>query len=155
MGTSTNGELNYGILFEDGFEFPWDNEFGNIQDWWYKTNCPESVFNPYTDDGNYKVGVKENDPRIREYFKYKDKWKKENPIGVKLINYCSADYPMYLLAIDGIGFTANRGSPELIDPSLLVLEKANEEKIKSFCDKWGITIEEDQKCGWYLTSYWG
>ena len=42
MGTSTDGRINYGILFEEDFQFPWDEDEkydGDIEQWWmYKVH---------------------------------------------------------------------------------------------------------------------
>ena len=51
MGQSTNGELWYGVVFEDGYEFPWDAEefSGDLDDWWRTENtdhpCPVELVN--------------------------------------------------------------------------------------------------------------
>jgi len=46
MGISTNGQLHFGIKFEDGFEFPWDFDdemksswrSDDIEHWWREVN---------------------------------------------------------------------------------------------------------------------
>ncbi len=155
MGVSTNAEINYGIVFEEDFEFPWSDEKyeGDIGEWWLDANGYKPPFEPYTKDGNYAPGFKEKDPRLDEYYEHLRKWMAANPIGVELVNYCSGDCPMHMLAIVGLGMVANRGYPTLIDPSKLAVDEAAIDKLMAFCAKWG--IETDGKPGWYLTSYWG
>lgn len=42
MSTSTNGEICYGILFEEGYEFPWND--GEMIEWWEdKPNSSSSL----------------------------------------------------------------------------------------------------------------
>lgn len=39
MTTSTNAELCFGIEFDEGYEFPWDEEWEDIEDWWIYEIC--------------------------------------------------------------------------------------------------------------------
>lgn len=155
MGVSTNAEINYGIVFDEGFEFPWDDDKYDcdIWEWWRDVNGYKPLFKPYSDDGGYAPGFSKDDPRIDEYYEHMNKWDEENPIGVKLVNYCSDDCPIYMLAIEKAGILAHRGEPALFVPSELLGAKAMSAWLTEFCAKWG--IETEQEPGWYLTSYWG
>jgi hypothetical protein len=156
MGVSTNGEISYGILFEEGFEFPWDNEQGegDLDDWWKSVNGYENPhFDPFDSAGNYKPGVAKDDPRIDTYFEHSREWVAAHPVPVELVNYCSDDCPMYILALPGLGTTANRGYPQAIDPAQLVVTAEQAQALKDFCAKHGIETNDEPK--WWLSSYYG
>lgn len=155
MGVSTNGQICYGIIFDDGFEFPWDAEKwgGDIDEWWRDVNGYEPGFNPYTDEGNHREGVVEDDPRIYEYHSRMQNWMKEHPIPVKLINYCSGEVPMYILAVSCSCITSRRGHPIDFDPKSLTLDGVQGLLLGLFCTKYGIETEDEPK--WWLSSFWG
>lgn len=155
MGVSTDGQINYGIPFEEGFEFPWSEDGdGDIEAWWRTANGYENpMFNPFDESGNYKPGVSRDDPRIGEYFAHQREWMKANPIPVEDVNYCSGDYPMILLAVPGLGLSCSRGDPEAFDPASLVATTEQRQSLLDFCKRWGIEVPSEP--AWYLTSYWG
>lgn len=151
MSVSTDGQLSFGILFEEGYEFPWDViHDGDIEDWWLWASGFEPSFYPYTPEGEYKEGVSEKDPRIEAYFDERQAFQKEHPLGIGVVNYCSNDCPMYILSNKGT--SSRRGYPEAIDPEFLKLSDEAERLIE-FCKKYGIEYECEPK--WYLSSYWG
>lgn len=155
MSVSTDGQINYGIPFEEGFEFPWDDESGEtgIEDWWMEANGYKPPFQPFTSEGDYAPGFSKDDPRIDEYFKHRREWLEKNPVPVEDVNYCSGDCPMILLAVPGLGLSCSRGYPEAFDPQSLVATEEQRAMLLEFCKRWGIETDEEPK--WYLTSYWG
>lgn len=156
MGVSTNGQLCYGIKFEEDFEFPWGaEEFdGDITEWWRSVNgYVNPNFNPYTEAGEYKPGVTREDPRVDEYFKHSRDWDAAHPVPVGLVNYCSGDYAMYILAVPGVGLSNRRGYPEEFDPSALKVSDEQRAALLEFCKTH--KIEHDEEPKWWLSSYWG
>lgn len=156
MGVSTNGQISYGILFEEGFEFPWDCEQfdGDIEDWWKSANGYQNPeFDPYDERGDYKPGVTKDDPRIAAYHGHAREWLQANPVPVELVNCCSADCPIYILSLPEFGATANRGYPQAFHPTLLVERPEHAQQLVDFCAKYGIETSDEPK--WWLSSYWG
>lgn len=155
MGQNTDGQICYGIDVSEGEELPWEDEEykGDEEEWW----MIESGFKwegkePFDEHGNYAQGVKEGDPLIDEYFAARMKWCEEHPLPIEMVNTCSGDCPMWIVAVPGTLVTACRGYPESIDPSTLF--NIDPEKLaqwSAFCEKYGIEGE----AGWYLSSYWG
>lgn len=155
MGTSTNGQICYGILFEEGFEFPWDNSEweDDIDDWWlHVSGWTWDKEQPFI-DGDYAPGFYRDHPLIEEYFSSSRSWLKEHPLPVLLVNYQSGECPAYILAAPGTLTIARRGYPELITTDVFTRTLEQEESLVSFCQKYG--IEYDTKPQWYLSSYWG
>lgn len=154
MGAATDGQLSYGIVFEEGFEFPWDTkEFeGDYEKWWEFVNDYQNPeFNPYTEEGQYKDGMNIDSPEITTYFNHVNNWNKEHPLPVDIITHCSYDYPMYLLAIKHI--STRRGETVEINPHFLEISDLDRQKLIDFLDTYKIETVDEPK--WWLTSYWG
>ena len=153
MTTSTNGQLSFGILFEEGFEFPWDSEkySSDIEDWWMDIRgFVNPLPNPFDEDGNYKPGFSDEDGA--QYFLEIRKWCRDNPaVPVELVNYCSGDYPMFILAAKTK--TVSRGYPEEISPEFFADTEEAYQTLMAFVEEFGIAYEGEPK--WYLSSYWG
>lgn len=58
MGVSTNGQICYGVLFEDGYEMPWDKQRQGEEERYYRlfTDYP-TTDEFYTESGGRKEGV--------------------------------------------------------------------------------------------------
>lgn len=154
MGTSTNGQLSFGVCFKEGFEFPWDAEpyEGDYKTWWRDVRgFKNPVDSPYTETGEYKPGVTKDSPVIDEYFKAQREWDKANPFPVEVVNYCSGEYPMWMLATKHI--SNRRGYPEAVDLAALIDTKAALSTLMDFMAEFKIECEESPK--WWLSSYWG
>lgn len=161
MGVSTDGEISFGFVFEEGFAFPWDCEesegkpwHGSLDDWWRHVNGFEHKLpDPYDEHGNYKPGFSKDSPGLHEYHQEAIDWDRANPLPVNEVNYCSGDYPMYMLAVPDVGLTARRGCPEVITEGTLTVREQQKSALIEFCKKYGITTDGEPK--WWLTSYWG
>jgi hypothetical protein len=151
MGVSTDGEISFGVLFEEGFEFPWD-DYDEVS-WWTTVNGYEPPCQPFTDIGEYAEGFTKNDPRVREYFEHHREWLQANPLPFTTVNYCSAEYPAYILAIPGTVKTASRGYPEKFDLDSLKVPSDKIDAFVAFCKKY--LDMEAPEMHWYLSSYWG
>lgn len=157
MGQSTNGQLAWGVVFDEGIEFPWDSEEfdGDAEDWWAtETGWVSPVGAPYADTpSGYAPGFSRDDPRIDEYYDSKRSWLKDHPLPFKEVNYCSGDYPMYMLVVPGSLVVAYRGEPEAVDVTALQVSADEQQALLSFCDKYDLVFSGEP--GWYLSSYWG
>jgi hypothetical protein len=131
MGTSTDGQICYGIITDEDNEFPWDgDEFeGDEEEWW----AWETGWEP-TDECQYSF-----------------QWNEKHPMPFKLVNYCSGDFPMWIVAVPETVINANRGYPKSFDPARLTVSTEGLEAFKEFLAKY--SIEGDAK--WWLSSYWG
>lgn len=156
MGVSTNGQICYGIQFDEGTEFPWDNEKyeGDIDNWWlYGVVGFKHSFEIYGDDGNYIDGKEPSDDVIEAYYAEQRAVEEANPLPVELINYCSDKVPMYIIAVPSTIKRAFRGYPTWFDPSGLTVTDEEKAALIAFCETHGIvTLEEPM---WWLSSYWG
>jgi hypothetical protein len=70
---------------------------------------------------------------------------------VDIVSHCSGEYPMYIVAIRGTERTANRGSPEVIDPASLAVPAEKIEAAKAWCEAHRIEWQEPH---WLLCSMW-
>jgi hypothetical protein len=153
MGRSTDGQFSYGCVFEEGFEFPWDDEKydGEIEEWWMDVlGFVNNVESPYDEAGNYKPGFNSRSPEIGKFFQSRREWLKDNPIPVELVNYCSGDYPMYLLASKSI--TASRGGPTKVSQDFMLNAVTAHAQLTDFLTTYSIDYDPDQ-VGWWLSSY--
>lgn len=62
MGISTDGEICYGIIFEDGYEFPWDIDHEGDPEMWWISEILKLTYNGYgsellMDRKNFAAGV--------------------------------------------------------------------------------------------------
>lgn len=163
MGVSTNGQLCYGIPFPEGFEFPWGKN--SEEEWWREVNGYKPPFMLYGEDGDYLNGNKPPEALIDQYYKHQRDWEEANPLPIELVNYCSGDYPMYMIAVKGSMTNNSRGFAQAINPAELVVtdeqkqvlldfiekhmkEKIDEHNEDEYNDK--VTLEPQ----WYLSSYW-
>jgi hypothetical protein len=161
MGVSTDGQLSFGILFEENYVFPWDeNEdgqspsgSGDIEEYWKKLKgFVNPAEDPFDEKGNYKAGFSSDHPGTKEWYSNKRVWLFNNPIPIEIVNYCAGDYPMIILATKHI--SCGRGYPTVIDPDFLNINIEEEEKkLSDFLSICG--IETTEKAKWYLSSYWG
>ena len=148
MGTTTDGQICFGVVFEDGSEFPWhDDEDSCIEDWWRSQRGFKAPFEPWGDDGERVVGVTQE--QINDYFDHRNAWDKDHPLPVSEVNYCSGEYPMIILAVQGSLINASRGYPTEIFPQDMGVDA---EALKGFCEEFGLEISKPK---WWLSSYWG
>ena len=152
MGISSNGLIAFGIPFEEGFQFPWNekNE-GDIEAWWLDVCGFKPTLYPFTDEGEYIKGY--TDKMGNDYFAEKHAFQKEHPLPIELQNYCHGDYPMYMLCIEDSVIRASRGFPNELNPENLTAKEDWAKILTDFCKKHEIEIPSEPK--WYLFSYMG
>lgn len=158
MSTSTNGQLSFGLIFDEGFEFPWRDEDGDgdeddfIRAWWHKKNSYEDPTRGlYDPDGNC-VEPEPSQEEISKMYRERNEWEKAHPIPIQVVNYCSCDCPMLMLATRH--FSARRGCPEEIDIQELAAIDTTEDRriLLDFLAEHGIECEGEPQ--WFLSSLW-
>lgn len=153
MGVSTNGQICYGVLLEDGAELPWEQEEGgqDIDDWWRNQTGYVPSKPVYDGDGDRLQGITQDD--IEAYYAERRKWDEAHPCPVEMVNVCSGDCPIYIVAIPSTVKSARRGYPEKIDVQAdFALDPKLEIELCEFCVKYGIEYEDSP--AWYLSSLW-
>lgn len=95
MSVSTDGIIAYGVMFEDGTSFPWDqDEFeSDMESWWRHVNGFVDIHKPFDERGNYCAGWSRDDVRLSEHYRLRREWLESHPLPVGAENYCSGDYP--------------------------------------------------------------
>ena len=153
MGLSTNGEISYGVPFEEGYEFPWGDK--DIENWWiYDVLGFKHSFQIYDKDGEYLNGVRPSEADVNRYYEEKDAFAKTQPkLPVEMVNYCSGDYPMYILAIPGTVQTAYRGNPHKLSSAQRVITDDEIVAFREFLSRFELKPSDTED--WYLTSYMG
>ena len=153
MGVSTDGYIFYGILFDEGQEYPWDEEEdGDIQTWWLK----ECGFKPtkefFDKNGNYINGKEPSREEMSSYFKEKRDFLDSKPCPVEELNYCSDGCPMYALVLPNKTISGLRGDPTVFNPLDLKVTEEEKKGLIDFCEKYGLECGEPK---WYVGSFWG
>jgi hypothetical protein len=87
--------LCYGILFEEGFKFPWD-DYHDLETWWEHVRGFTDT-NPWNEWSALVEGVSSQD--ISDYFQARKEWYVKHPLPVELVNYGSTADPMYIIAV--------------------------------------------------------
>lgn len=152
MGTSTDGQICYGVAFDEDFEFPWGD--GDIDDWWtYTVNGFKHSFELFDSSGNYLNGRKPSSEESSKYFGERREFEAKHPIPIALVNYCSGECPMYAIAVPSTVMTARRGYPTAFDPDNLLVSEDERAGLLEFFAKHD--IDAPSAPAWLLTSYWG
>lgn len=135
MGVSTDGIIAYGVIFDDGHEFPWDSPKyeGEIELWWA--------------DYHDMWDVVLNSPKEFRA------WIKGTPPPFEKVNYCSARYPMWLVAMPGTVTECRRGDPTEFTPSDLRVEPERAASFAAALILFGVDPHPLPR--WYLMSRWG
>lgn len=85
MGQSTNAQLAWGVVLEDGAELPWEGGDGDFDDWWRTEMGWDDSGSPFGDTPTgYKDGYGKDDPRIGQYFDARQEWDKAHPAPVQI-----------------------------------------------------------------------
>jgi len=157
MTTSTDGQICFGVLFDEGTEFPWGAaEFdGDIDNWWVEgVHGFKHSFELYDERGGYLGGSEPSAELLDRYYGEKREFEKAlPPLPVRLVNVCHIDYPQYILAIPRTVKKAHRGYPVKFEPSELSVSDAERVALLDFLAKYGLVSESEPE--WYLSSYWG
>jgi hypothetical protein len=149
---STNGQICYGIRFNEGFEFPWDMGpwRGDHEAWWRDVNGYESLEYPWAKDGNYNPGFDADDPRITAYFVHRRAWDKGNPFPVELVFCGDFNSSNTILAVGSSCVFADEDE-ESFNPVDLVVPYGGI-VLLNFCQTWNIESDHPK---WWLSTYRG
>ena len=154
MGVSTNGQICYGILFEESYEFPWDSDEwdGDIETWWLYEVCGyQNPFELRDESGHYLDDARPLKERINEYYDTQQAFKEKCPVlPVVSVNCFSYAYPVYILAAPSSVMVARRGYPKEI--GALTVAEADRELLIAFCNDYDIETNGEPK--WWLSSLW-
>lgn len=154
MGVSTDGEISYGILFPEGFSTPWGYEGQEIEEWWRVVNGYIPPIKIFDETGGYINSIRPSAETIKEYFGARNAFDEAHPCPFEMVNVCSSNNPIYILALKGLGFVAPRGKPKAFDPKRLIVTDEQRATLIDFCKTYDIDIEGKEPA-WYLSSYWG
>jgi hypothetical protein len=152
MSVHTNAQLCFGVAFEEGTEFPWDEAHdGDVESWWLEQTgfAIELMYNDETDD--FLPGW--DRARVDDYYLRRKAHEEAHPLPIELVNVCMGDNPIWMLAVPGTLREAWRGEPVAIKVCDLRVHLGALERFLSFCETYGIDFPADPE--WYLSSYWG
>ena len=130
---SVNGNICYGVLLDVDSDIPWEDEKYefDIEVWWRKIKGFEQSREIYTDDGERRLdGITEDD--VKKHYAEEHEWLKDNPLPVELVNYCSGDEPMYILAYPDSVLTCYLGHPLKVSSAVIDTDNA-ESLLIDFC----------------------
>ncbi len=151
MGVSTNGQICFGLLYEEGFEFPWNEDGQELEDWWRDVCEYKPSKEVYDSKGDHLPGIGKAD--IDAYYAERRAWDEAHPCPVAEVNVCSGDCPIYILAIPSTVKTARRGYPEVLAPDLdFQFKPGAREAFLSFIQAY--ELQTDAVPAWYLSSLW-
>lgn len=157
MSTSTNGQICYGYILSEDAELPWRNDEYDydIETWWtYGVLGFKHSFELFDEKGNWIEPRQSKEIEDKYFQEQRDFEETHEKLPYELVNYCSDDYPMYILAITKTCMIARRGYPEKFSPQEMeMISQEENTDLSDFCKKYG--IETEGKPGWYLSSYWG
>lgn len=152
MGCDISGQINFGIAFGEGFEFPWDDEkYDGIESWWMDIHGYVPLYKPFTPEGNYAEGWTHHDPRFGEYFTHQGEWMEKNPIPVEVDSFGTGDYSLYMIILPKVGLGTSWDATKF-DPKQLVVSGEQVKVITDFLDKYEIEYEDEP--AWLLSSYY-
>ncbi len=153
MGTSTNAILAYGYDLgggEDEWKVREVDEDGLLDLPWYSDEDMD-IMDAATDVLRTAAGWVDGDYGAPGYFEQRQAI--DDQVGVEIKDYCSGDYPMYLLSAKTI--TVRRGDAKLLDLAGLQAETDTyDERLRAACEVLGITPTQE-KPAWILVSYCG
>jgi hypothetical protein len=165
MSETTNGQICFGIPFEEGYEFPWDSlddcTYDGIDDWWTFAVCDyKPPVEIYDNNGNHINGIEPEQEVLDEYYDSLNAFEDANPCPVEVVNYCHADNPMIILAVPSSVMFAIRGNPLAFDPLKLIVTDKERADLIDFCKEYCYPKDSyynfpEMKPEWYLSSYWG
>jgi hypothetical protein len=157
MGVSTDGQICYGFILKEEQTFPWDNEKFDydVETWWVEGILGfKHSFELFDENGRWIEPRQSKEVEDRYFQEKRDFEESHEKFPYELVNYCSGDYPMYILAIKRTCMSASRGYPEKFDPQQMeMISQEEDADFMDFCKKYKIKTKGTSQ--WYLSSYWG
>ena len=126
-------QICFGIAFEEDYEFPWSGEDSDIETWWRDLNGFKHSFELFDSEGNYIDGKEPSGEVVVKYFDEEREFDKLHPLPVEMVNYCSGDYPMWIIAVPSSCLSARRGYPSVFNPADLVVSDTEVQALVEFC----------------------
>lgn len=163
MGISSDGQISFGIAFEEDYRFPWNDEKwgGDEEEWWIYGVCGyKPPFEIYDESGHYIGGYKPSQEKINEYYSHRRDFKDEHPMPVEIVRHCSYDYPMYIVAVKGTYICNSRGDTVKFDPQSMTITDDQKKAVIDFCERYCQPEDKYSEApkidpNWYLTSMYG
>jgi hypothetical protein len=163
MGISSDGQICFGIAFEEEYEFPWQNEKwdGYEEEWWLYGVCGyKPPFEIYDESGEYIDGKEPTKEKKDAYYSHYRDFEEKHPMPVEIVRHCSYDYSMYIVAVKGTYIENSRGYPVKFDPQNLSITDEQKKVVVDFCEKYCQPVDEytdapEFEPYWYLTSMYG
>jgi len=152
MGVDTNGQLAYGIMCEEGQEFPWDAAEWrcDIDNWWVHGIGGFPWPDHYDNEDKLKITREEE----QNYYKRKLEHEQQNPIPARLINVCSDDFAVYMLIVPSTFYSTNGGYAQEIKPVDLRVHESRIQAFYLFLQK-HLPNLKGQVSKWFLSSHCG
>jgi hypothetical protein len=152
MGVTTNGQLCFGIVLPEETELPWEDHEDGFEAWWRAENgfTNDDIWG---EDGERRPGITGKD--IDAFFERERAFDAVHPAPVEIVNYCSGEYPMVIIAARGTVKTARRGHPvKIIAVDMMTVNLHAADDLREFVETY---FPEHLGPGpeWYLSSYWG
>lgn len=151
MGVSTDGILCYGFSLGDE---------GGVLPSWLLDGDPEDEDSNAIEFVDFLAKLYElphpgewsgDEATLARFHEYWDKQRQlEKDVGIEVVNHCSGEYPMFILAVAESVKTAARGSITELGQNTTANPEW-EDKLRAFCEKAGIKFEEPQ---FLLCSMW-
>jgi len=151
VSISSDGQICYGLSFDEDTEFPWGEQ--EVDEWWREEHNFVPSTKIYDAEGQYIGGERPSKEVMEAYYAEQRAWDAAHPVPVERVLHCSYDYPMVILAVPGTFKNASRGYPEAIDQFALTITDAQREALLSFCREYEIEIPGEPK--WWLSSMYG
>ena len=151
MSVSSDGQICWGVKLDEDEGLPWELSSHDFETWWLYECGYEPLFPLYDEKGDYLPGPEPSKVQIHEYYTHQSEFESAHPCPVELVNYCSYDYPMYIVAVSRTFLSCSRGYPEEI---VVLIPPLSEEKGKliKFMDTYFGEYEDPK---WWLSSLYG
>jgi len=141
MGIASDGQICYGIAFDEEYPFPWLDDWDEPEEWWIYGVCKyKAPFELYTKLGEYIDGIKPTEEKRREYYKHYRDFSDKHPMPVEVVMHCTYEYPMFIIAAIGTLQTNSRGDVEAL--SIPDISYAQDNAIIDFCKKYCRPIDD-------------
>lgn len=157
MGESLEGQICYGVTFEEDYEFPWEQDEygGDIECWWiYEVLGYKPSIEIWDENGDYINGERPPQDVFDAYYEEERKFKEDNQkLPIDLIRYNSYDYPMYIIAVPRTTISSYDSEAKSFDPNSLYVSPEQVENLLEFCNKYDLKYQDTPR--WYLTGFCG
>lgn len=150
MGSDAKSSICYGVSFEDGADFPWED---NLDDWWLKESGFKPPFELFDEHGEYINGVRPPEAKVDEYYDKKHEWEKQHPVPVDLV-YCGSDEGhLTIVAIPSSVIRSDWEEPKELSTNLSLQREVGANDLKKFYRFYLKYFKVIPDLKWYMSSY--